>query len=120
MDRRGGEGTGAGAQPPAAPQVKHASRASTRHRRRFRVLLAGHPSSFTVDVGAGGFCAEMMRVLPPGTPVEGSMHVKGAEVAFSGRVAWARPGESRMNLRGRVGIRFTRVPKDFERLVEAP
>jgi len=93
---------------------------SARYRRRFRVHLAGHPSSFTVDVGEGGFCTELMRVLPPGTPVEGSLHVNGSEVAFAGEVAWARPGVARMNLRGRMGVRFTRIPGGFGRLVEPP
>jgi len=105
---------------PRDAEAKQDTRASLRYRRRYRVLLTGHPSAFTVDVGAGGFCTELMRVLPPGTPVAGSLHVKGAEVAFAGRVAWARPGEARMNLRGRMGVSFTRVQDGFEKLVEAP
>lgn len=120
MERRFGGGVRMAEYPSQDSHVRHVARAAERHRRRFRVMLAGHPSSFTVDVGAGGFCAEMMRVLPPGTQVEGSLHVKGTEVAFAGKVAWAKPGESRMNLRGRIGVRFTRVPSDFERLVAAP
>ncbi|HVP66939.1 MAG TPA: PilZ domain-containing protein [Anaeromyxobacteraceae bacterium] len=108
-----------GDRPTQEPEAKEA-RACARYRRRYRVLLTGHPSAFTVDVGAGGFCTELMRVLPPGTPVAGSLHVKGAEVSFAGRVAWARPGEARMNLRGRMGVSFTRVQDGFERLVETP
>lgn len=84
------------------------------------MTLHGHPSSFTIDVGAGGFCTELMRVLPPGTPIEGSLLVKGAEVAFTGQVAWSKPGEARMSLRGRIGVRFTRIPEDFEKAVEVP
>jgi hypothetical protein len=92
-------------------------RGHVRHRRRFRVALARHTQSVTVDVGAGGFCTELIRVLPPGTPVEGSIHVDGREVPFSGRVAWARPGEFRLNLRGRMGVRFTQIPLEFTRLI---
>ena len=118
MERRGGSRSVPGQHDPSAVHGTPVARASVRHRRRFRVILMGHPSAFTVDVGAGGFCTELMRVLPPGTPVEGSIHVKGTEVAFAGRVAWARPGEARMNLRGRMGVQFTRGPAEFERLVE--
>ena len=30
------------------------------------------------------------------------------ELAFTGKVAWARAGDSRMNVRGRFGVRFDR------------
>jgi hypothetical protein len=96
------------------------NRLAARHRRRFRVTLSGHPSAFTLDVGAGGFCTELMRVLPAGSRVYGSLLVKGAEVAFAGLVAWAKPGEARMSLRGRMGVRFTRIPQDFATLVNVP
>jgi len=105
---------------PRGATARHLARGSARTRRRFRVMLSGHPSSFTVDVGGGGFCTELMRVLPPGTPVEGSLYVEGSEVAFAGLVAWAKRGEARMNLRGRMGVRFTRIPYDFRRMVESP
>jgi hypothetical protein len=94
------------------------TRSSTRRRRRLRVALP-HTPSFTIDVSAGGFCAELMRVLPEGTPVEGSINVNGKEIAFAGQVAWARPGNARMNLRGRMGVCFTRIAADFARLIEA-
>jgi len=98
--------------------VQLMNRFSERHRRRFRLTMSGHPSAFTVDVGAGGFCTEVMRVLPAGTAVNGSLLVNGAEVSFAGLVAWTRPGEARMSLRGRMGVRFTRIPQDFARLVD--
>jgi len=94
------------------------ARASARYRRRLRVALAGHPPFFTVDVGAGGFCVELMRALPPGTPVEGSIQVGVAEVPFAGRVAWAKAGDPRMNLRSRMGVCFLRVSEGFGELVQ--
>jgi hypothetical protein len=95
------------------------TRSSSRQRRRFKVVL-GHAPCFTIDVGAGGFCTELLRVLVPGTAVEGSISAKGTEFAFAGRVAWAKPGDARMGLRGRMGVCFTQVSPDFLHLVELP
>jgi hypothetical protein len=92
-------------------------RSSSRQRRRFRVAL-GQPS-FTHDVGPGGFCTELLRVLVPGTAVQGSIGAQGSEFAFAGRVAWARPGDARMGLRGRMGVSFTQVSQGFLRLVDS-
>jgi hypothetical protein len=93
------------------------TRSSSRQRRRFKVVL-GHAPCFTIDVGAGGFCTELLLV--PGTAVEGSISAKGTEFAFAGRVAWAKPGDARMGLRGRMGVCFTQVSPDFLHLVELP
>ncbi len=73
------------------------------------MALDGHPSMFTVDVGAGGFCVEVMRVLPAGTPLRGTIRVDGSEVGFAGTVVWTRTGDPRLNLRGRMGVQFLRV-----------
>jgi PilZ domain len=88
-------------------KMKH-ERKSTRVRRRFKVTLKQGPS-FSVDVGEGGLCTELLRVLPPGTLVEGTILVKGADVPFAGRVVWARPGAPHLGLRGRMGILFTEM-----------
>src|SRR5262249_50334308 len=73
-----------------------------RQRRRFKVQM-GAASGFTVDVSAGGFCAELMRVFPKGTAVKGTLLVDGQEYGFSGRIAWAKQGDFRLNTRGRMG-----------------
>ena len=83
-------------------------RSSRRHRRRYKVTV-GPASWFTTDVSAGGFSGEVMRVLPAGAAVEGTIDVRGAKVAFLGDVAWAERGDWHLNLRGRMGVRFTRV-----------
>lgn len=36
---------------------------------------------------------------------------------FTGRVAWARPGDLTLNLRGRMGVRLLRIPPRFEELI---
>jgi hypothetical protein len=36
----------------------------------------------------------------------------GREVGFAGEIAWARAGAPHMGLRGRMGVRFTRLPAD--------
>ncbi len=86
-----------------------------RQRRRYKVTL-GPASGFTVDVSAGGFCAELMRVFPKGTAVKGNVLVDGTEFEFSGRVAWARQGDFRINLRGRMGVCFTDIPAQLRQL----
>lgn len=86
-----------------------------RQRRRFKVNL-GQASGFTVDVSGGGFCAELMRVFPKGTAVKGTLTVDGTEYEFSGRVAWAKQGDFRINLRGRMGVCFTDIPAELRHL----
>lgn len=88
-----------------------AARRSIRHRRRIRVTVGTTPV-FTADIGPGGFSAELMRVQPPGTAVHGSVRLDGHEVGYAGEVAWARPGAPHMSLRGRMGVRFTRLPQE--------
>lgn len=84
-----------------------------RQRRRLRVELAGAPS-FTFDISPGGFCAESMRVLPPGTDVRGKIRVlDGGEVEFTGKVAWTLASEPRLQLRGKMGIQFTGVGSHY-------
>ena len=90
-------------------------RVEPRQRRRFRVELQGSPL-FTVDVSPGGFCAESMRVLPPGSQVTGRIRINEQELAFTGVVAWAKASEPRLQLRGRMGVRITSVPPEFYRL----
>lgn len=94
------------------------SRAAVRVRRRFKVSVVGS-TSFTVDVSIGGFCVELLRVPPPGTAVDGSIDVKGRAFAFRGRVAWARGGDPRMNLRGRMGVCFIDAPSELRQSLEA-
>ena len=85
-----------------------------RHRIRLRVST-GRGSSFTVNVCAGGYCTEQMRVLPVGTPVEGHVYLDDGGATFVGRVAWSQAGDSRLNQLGRMGVRFDRVEPQFVR-----
>jgi len=87
---------------------------SPRRRVRLRVVTS-RGSSLTVNVGAGGFCTGLMRVLPVGAQVEGFIHLEGREAFFSGQVAWARPGDARLNVMGRMGVRFLKIDLDFAR-----
>lgn len=93
------------------------ARRSRRHRMRARVTTA-RGSWFTVNVGTGGFCAELMRALPVGGHVEGLIHLKGRDVSFAGRVAWATDGDSRLNHLGRMGVCFVRIDPDLARDLE--
>lgn len=107
---------------PASPSPRpkamtNEKRQSARQRKRFRVTV-DRTSSFTLDVGAGGFATEMMRVLPPGTPVMGQIRLSEVDVVYVGEVAWSKPGDPRMNLRGRMGVRFARIRPDFASLLD--
>ena len=88
------------------------ARRTTRHRRRFRVTVGTTPV-FTTDIGPGGFSVEAMRVQPPGTQVNGSIRVGEREVGYAGEIAWAREGAPHMALRGRMGVRFTRISTEL-------
>jgi hypothetical protein len=93
-------------------------RSAARRRWRFKVTF-GASISFTTDVSKGGFCTEVMRVLPAATKVQGSLEGFGKTVPFAGRVAWNAPGDASLNMRGRMGISFTDVGRDLLDLFEA-
>ncbi len=93
-------------------------RATFRHRRRVRVSLGATPV-FTSDISAGGFAADILRAPAPGTPVDGSIRLADTEVRYTGTVVWARAGSPRLNLRGRIGVRFTSLPDAAARLLAA-
>ncbi len=95
------------------------TRTSPRHRRRFRVTIGTSPV-FTLDLGGGGFSAELLRVPAPGSSVKGVIQLNGVDVPYAGDVAWAKPGDARIGLRGRIGVRFTQLSPDVRRLFESP
>jgi len=89
-------------------------RRSRRHRLRLRVATC-RSKSLTVDVSAGGFCTEMMRVFPVGEHLEGLIHLNGHDLFFTGRVAWARAGDPRIGELGRMGVCFRQIDPEFAR-----
>jgi hypothetical protein len=89
-------------------------RRSPRHRLRLRVTTH-RGSLFTLNVGPGGFCTELMRVLPVGAPLEGLIHLNGRDTSFTARVAWSVAGDSRLNQRGRMGVCFVQIDSDWAR-----
>ena len=84
-----------------------------RQRRRLKISLGGRLPAFTADVSPGGFSAELMHVLRPGTTVHGTIALADQSFDFTGQVTWAQAGEPRMSLRGRMGVRFTGIPNAF-------
>jgi hypothetical protein len=103
---------------PNCPQSMTSARHSIRHRRRIRVTVGTTPV-FTADIGPGGFSAELMRVQPPGTLVQGSIRLSGQDVGYVGEIAWAKAGAPHMALRGRIGVRFTTLPPEARALLAA-
>jgi hypothetical protein len=75
-------------------------------------------AAFTADVCGGGFCALMLRAMPPGTPVEGTIVVRGRVLPYAGRVVWARPGDVRLGVQGRNGVAFTQVESNLPVLLD--
>ncbi len=94
-------------------------RRASRSRQRLPVTVGGVPL-FTANSSLRGFCAEALRVLGPGTTVDGIIRARGGAYAYSGRVVWARPGEPRLNLRGRMGIEFTSIAPGLAPLLQPP
>jgi hypothetical protein len=94
-------------------------RSAPRQRRRLKVTFQ-HAASFTSDVGGGGFSTERARVLAPGMELSGTICAADREFPFVGRVAWARPGDPGLNLRGRMGVQFTYAARDLRSLLSAP
>jgi len=92
-------------------------RAGGRQRRRYRVKV-GAITSYTTDVSGGGFCTEVMRVLAPRTVVEGLIEVGGKPFTYEGVIAWVVRGAWSLNVRGRMGVRFTRISPDVARMLE--
>jgi hypothetical protein len=82
-------------------------------------VTIGDTATFTQSLGVGGFSAEVMRVLPRGSPVRGALRLGEKEFDYVGDVAWVKPGDSRINLRGRMGVRFTQLNAEARRLIEA-
>lgn len=87
-----------------------------RQRRRLKISLGGKTPSFTADVSPGGFAAEAMHVLRPGRQVHGTITLEGRAFDFTGEVSWARAGDPRMSIRGRMGVRFTGIANEFYEL----
>ncbi len=95
-------------------------RTSPRVRRRIKVRL-GAVTLFTADISEGGFCAEIMRAPQPGSAIQGTITVGDKELPFTGKVAWAKPGDARMGVRGRFGVRFdVTLPELGGRTVTTP
>src|SRR3954465_5039295 len=93
-------------------------RQTPRLRRRLKVTL-GPIQTFTADISAGGFAAEVMQSLPPGSMQHGSIELCGQRFDFPGLGCWAPRGEPRMNKRGRFGLRFTGISNAFFELLRS-
>ena len=93
-------------------------RTNHRHKRRLRVSVGPTPL-FTADISAGGYSAEILRTPAPGTPVAGIIRLVDSEVRYAGEVVWAKAGSPRLNLRGRIGVRFTSIPDSAAKLLSA-
>jgi hypothetical protein len=104
--------------PQSMNERRHISRSFPRRRVRVRVVTP-RGSSLTNDLGAGGFCTSLMRVLPVDSRFEGTIHHAGRDERFTGRVVWVRPGNPRLGIAGVVGVRFESIPPDLERGIAA-
>lgn len=88
-----------------------------RLRRRFKVTFGQNAAAFTVDVCGGGFCAQLLRAVSPGALVEGTILANGRVHSYAGLVAWAKAGDVRLGIPGRIGVGFTNVESTFPGLL---
>ena len=88
-------------------------RSVTRLRRRLALTLSERGRTFTSDVAPGGFAAEVTRPLRPGSSVMGAIRLGDESFDFTGQVVWAYQGEARLNVRSRIGVRFTGIANAF-------
>lgn len=91
------------------------NRRAPRTRKRLRVTV-GTNLAFTSDISPGGFCVETMSTQKPGTDVAGRIRVRDEELDFTGKIAWTRAGDLRLNQRGRMGIRLTGISSTYFQL----
>jgi hypothetical protein len=91
--------------------------ATLRRTLRLPLSLGRRLPALTADVSRGGFQAELPQVFLPGSKVHGYFLLNEAEVPFTGRVAWAQPGNPQASVFSRVGVRFDEVPKALKPLL---
>jgi hypothetical protein len=88
-------------------------RSVVRWRRRLSLLIGDRTRTFPRDLAPGGFAAEVLRPLKPGETVVGAIRLGDRSYDFTGQVVWAHAGEPRLNLRARIGERFTGIANAF-------
>ncbi|WP_224246085.1 PilZ domain-containing protein [Hyalangium gracile] len=91
---------------------------SFRHARSLSLMLGNRLPARTADVSAGGFSLEAPFVFMPGAQLHGTVEVAGRELPFRGEVVWAHPA-SEPEASHRMGVRFTQLPPDARRFLEA-
>lgn len=95
----------------------HLPRTQPRFAHRLTVRLRGMLPVYTHDVSEGGYCADMLQPLKPGTAIEGSIAVGEEELPFQGEIVWTQRAAGE-RVRGRYGVRFTNVTDDFRHRLE--
>ncbi|MDP1919722.1 MAG: PilZ domain-containing protein [Myxococcales bacterium] len=91
-------------------------RTTLRRALRLPLSLGRRLPALTADVSRGGFQAELPQVFRPGSKVHGFFLVDGAEVDFTGTVAWAEAGSPMTSHFSRLGVAFDVLPKGLEPL----
>ena len=71
-------------------------------------MFADRLPAVTFDVSAGGFSAEMNQVFIPGSKIDGVIQIDDDTLLFRGKVSWAHPGNTLLNIPSRFGVSFTR------------
>lgn len=71
----------------------------------------------SLDLSRSGFSIELPQVFLPGSKLHGYVLDGDRELPFEGTVAWATPGDPRLSVYSRIGVRFTRRSPDLERLL---
>lgn len=86
-------------------------RTTLRQTLRLPLSLGRRLPAISADVSRGGFQAELPQVFLPGSRVHGYFLVGEDEVAFTGTVAWAAPGNPQASVYSRLGVEFDELPE---------
>lgn len=93
---------------------------SSRQKKRVALRLPvsiGHRAALSADISDNGFCLESPTLHAEGAEVSGFVLHGHLELKWSGRVAWARPGNPMLSTWHTMGIQFTQVSPGLRALL---
>lgn len=81
------------------------------------VSIDGRAAALSTDVSKEGFCLESPTLLGVGTEVSGVVMHGTLKLAFTGRVAWARPSDPMACTFHRMGVQFEQLSPGLRALL---
>ncbi len=94
-----------------------APRKETRVSLRLPVSIGRRAAALSADISHSGFCLETPMLHAAGSTVTGFVLHGNKELTWTGRVAWATPGDPMQSTWHRLGIEFTTVSPGLRALL---